>query len=116
MARARHISTACVALLAPAQSPAISANWRRQYRDAVESAPDAFRDGVADTRSNGSAGQPAGGPGTDRHVAGSPARVRTCIGGRLDCTVRRGWPADRTVLARRAAVDPAHLRGRAGGV
>ena len=73
--------TACVALLAPAQSPAVGANWRRQYRDAAESAPHAFRDGVADARSNRSAGQPAGRPRADRDVAGSPDRVHSCIAG-----------------------------------
>ena len=72
MARARHVSTACAPLLAPAESPAVGANWRRQHRDAAESAPHAFRDGVADPRSNRSAGQPAGRPGPDRRRRRKP--------------------------------------------
>jgi serine/threonine protein kinase len=60
-------------------------------------------------RSNRPAGQPLAVRCRSRtSQEGRRVHVDTCRG--LATTVHRGWPSDRTVLGRKAAVDPANLR------
>ena len=77
----------------------------------------AFRDVVADARSNRPAGQPPGRPGTDRHVAGKrlTRRRRTSASDWKPLFAEAGLPIA-TVLACKTAVASADLRGRASSM
>src|SRR4029079_11166892 len=96
-------------LLAPPESAAAAADWRRQYRLATAFAPHAARDAVRDARSNRPPRQPPGRPGTGRAFAGF-TRVRSSERSRLEPALRRSRSVDGPIQARATSMGPADLR------